>query len=72
MSSQKPQNGTPASSILTPSDLVPPTRSDDIQLLIDGVDRYNPDNAQLLEEYLMQQLQNDEYDLMANLALLKL
>jgi translation initiation factor 3 subunit K len=40
--------------------------------LIGGVDRYNPSNAHLLEEYLLEQLAHDTYDLLANLALLKL
>ncbi|GBB88444.1 hypothetical protein RclHR1_00150040 [Rhizophagus clarus] len=59
-------------SLLTPSPLNPPFRPDVIQSLIDGVDRYNPDNVSILEEYLSTQLQNEEYDLMANLAILKL
>lgn len=59
-------------SLLKPSPLIPVTRPDIIQSLIDGVDRYNPDNISILEEYLGQQLQNEEYDLMANLAILKL
>jgi translation initiation factor 3 subunit K len=59
-------------SLLTPSPLNPSFRPDVIQSLIDGVDRYNPDNVTILEEYLGTQLQNEEYDLMANLAILKL
>ena len=59
-------------SLLTPSPLIPPHRPDIIQSLIDGVDRYNPDNVSILEEYLGAQLQNEDYDLMANLAILKL
>lgn len=47
-------------------------RPEVIQSLIDGVDRYNPDNISILEEYLATQCQNEEYDLMANLAALKL
>ncbi|CAM0136200.1 hypothetical protein VKS41_005406 [Umbelopsis sp. WA50703] len=47
-------------------------RPEVIQSLIDGVDRYNPDNISILEEYLTTQCQNEEYDLMANLAALKL
>ncbi|POY76484.1 hypothetical protein BMF94_0685 [Rhodotorula taiwanensis] len=43
-----------------------------IETLISGVDRYNPSNVHLLEDYLQQQLANDQYDLLANLALLKL
>ncbi|RHZ79806.1 hypothetical protein Glove_140g90 [Diversispora epigaea] len=59
-------------SLLKPSPLIPVTRTDIVQSLIDGVDRYNPDNVSILEDYLGQQLQNEEYDLMANLAILKL
>lgn len=51
---------------------IPPSRTNIIQYLIDGVDRYNPQNAPLLEEYLIQQCQNGTYDCMANLAILKL
>ncbi|BGP34364.1 hypothetical protein JCM10296v2_006179 [Rhodotorula toruloides] len=43
-----------------------------IQTLISSVDRYNPSNVHLLEDYLQSQLSNDQYDLLANLALLKL
>ncbi|CAG8503537.1 1639_t:CDS:2 [Acaulospora colombiana] len=59
-------------SLLTPSPLIPESRPEIIQSLIDGVDRYNPDNVSILEEYLAVQLQVGEYDLMANLAILKL
>src|SRR5947208_3277514 len=54
------------------SNITPSSRSEVIQQLIDGVDRYNPDNVSILEEYLATQCQNEEYDLMANLAILKL
>ncbi|GAA6022283.1 hypothetical protein JCM10207_008915 [Rhodosporidiobolus poonsookiae] len=47
-------------------------RPEHIATLIGGVDRYNPSNVHLLEDYLQQQLANDQYDLLANLALLKL
>ncbi|KAG9306218.1 hypothetical protein G9A89_016122 [Geosiphon pyriformis] len=60
------------SSPLLASSLIPPSRPEIIQSLIDGVDRYNPDNISILEDYLVSQLQNEEYDLMANLAILKL
>ncbi|CAJ0828461.1 9753_t:CDS:2 [Entrophospora sp. SA101] len=59
-------------SLLQPSSLVPPIRPELIKSLIDGVDRYNPDNVSILEEYLITQMQTGEYDLMANLAILKL
>lgn len=35
-------------------------------------DRYNPQNLQVLIEYLAQQVENQEYDCLANLAILKL
>ncbi|BGP13527.1 hypothetical protein JCM10213v2_001453, partial [Rhodosporidiobolus nylandii] len=47
-------------------------RPEHIATLIAGVDRYNPSNVHLLEDYLQQQLANDQYDCLANLALLKL
>ncbi|KAI9006664.1 armadillo-type protein [Phycomyces nitens] len=47
-------------------------RPQPIQSLIDGVERYNPENVNVLEEYLATQCKNGEYDLMANLAILKL
>jgi len=40
--------------------------------LISSVARYDPQNASILEEYLGEQVRDDTYDLMANLALLKL
>ncbi|KAK3828637.1 MAG: armadillo-type protein [Benniella sp.] len=51
---------------------VPASRPEVIQSLIDGVDRYNPDNVTILEEYLATQCTNKECDTMANLAILKL
>ncbi|KAF0554783.1 ARM repeat-containing protein [Gigaspora margarita] len=59
-------------SLLKPSPLIPASRPEIIQSLIDGVDRYNPDNVSILEEYLGTQLNTEDYDLMANLAILKL
>lgn len=50
----------------------PSQRSDDIQTLIDGVERYNLDNLEPLEEYLDQQIRAGGYDCLANLAILKL
>ncbi|KAG0267530.1 hypothetical protein DFQ27_008671 [Actinomortierella ambigua] len=52
--------------------LNPSTRPEVIQSLIDGVDRYNPDNVSILEEHLAAQCTNREVDTMANLAILKL
>ncbi|ORY28514.1 armadillo-type protein [Naematelia encephala] len=50
----------------------PESRTDVIQELIHGVDRYNPSNLSWMEEYLGTQVQTGEYDLFANLAILKL
>lgn len=50
----------------------PATRPNVIQSLIDGVDRYNPDNVSILEDYLATQCTNRECDAMANFAILKL
>ncbi|KAI8369332.1 armadillo-type protein [Radiomyces spectabilis] len=47
-------------------------RPTNIESIISGVERYNPENLSALEEYLNTQCQNREYDLMANLAILKL
>ncbi|KAG5463050.1 MAG: armadillo-type protein, partial [Olpidium bornovanus] len=55
-----------------PSLVAPPTRPPVIEQLIEGVDRYNPDNCELLENYLQHQCASREHDLMANLAILKL
>lgn len=35
-------------------------------------DRYNPNNVSILEDYLYHQIRNEEYDCLANLAILKL
>jgi len=50
----------------------PECRSDEIDTLISGVQRYDPASAAVLEEYLSAQIKDDTYDSMANLALLKL
>ncbi|KAF8167932.1 armadillo-type protein [Crassisporium funariophilum] len=52
--------------------LTPPTRSDVIEDLVSGVDRYNPSNVGILEDYLYHQIRSEEYDCLANLAILKL
>lgn len=43
-----------------------------IGMLTALLDRYNPTNLSFMEEYLGQQVANGEYDLLANLAILKL
>jgi len=50
----------------------PPTRTSVIENLVSGVDRYNPSNVGILEDYLYQQIRSQEYDCLANLAILKL
>ncbi|KAJ1971776.1 hypothetical protein H4R35_005063 [Dimargaris xerosporica] len=54
------------------STLTPATRPESIDHLLNSVERYNPANTEVLEDYLNTQCQNDENDLAANLALLKL
>ncbi|KAF8605186.1 ARM repeat-containing protein [Ceratobasidium sp. AG-I] len=50
----------------------PEARPELVDQLVDGVDRYNPHNANLLEDYLYHQIREKEYDCLANLAILKL
>ncbi|KAF9270395.1 ARM repeat-containing protein [Marasmius fiardii PR-910] len=50
----------------------PPTRTELIENLVSGVDRYNPSNVGILEDYLYHQIRSREYDCLANLAILKL
>ncbi|XP_031550675.1 eukaryotic translation initiation factor 3 subunit K-like [Actinia tenebrosa] len=40
--------------------------------LLNGIDRYNPENLSALEDYVHQQVHDNFYDLDANLAVLKL
>ncbi|KAG9047460.1 hypothetical protein FS837_002174 [Tulasnella sp. UAMH 9824] len=50
----------------------PANRTPIIDKLVEGVDRYNPQNVEILEDYLYQQMKQGEYDCLANLAILKL
>ncbi|WRT67722.1 eukaryotic translation initiation factor 3 subunit K [Kwoniella shivajii] len=50
----------------------PSTRPEVIHELIHGVDRYNPTNLPFMEEYLLSEIKEGQYDLFANLAILKL
>lgn len=50
----------------------PSTRPQQIENLVSGVDRYNPSNGSILEDYLYHQIRENEYDCLANLAILKL
>ncbi|KAH7104214.1 ARM repeat-containing protein [Auriculariales sp. MPI-PUGE-AT-0066] len=52
--------------------LNPTTRPEVIDALVSGVDRYNPQNISVLEDYLYHQIRHREYDCFANLAVLKL
>ncbi|KAH9946695.1 initiation factor 3 [Amylocystis lapponica] len=52
--------------------VTPPTRTPLIEKLVTGVDRYNPNNVGILEDYLYHQIRSEEYDCLANLAILKL
>lgn len=44
----------------------------DIATKLKGIERYNPENMELLVDYLDSQCKNNHYDLEANLAILKL
>ncbi|KAF5377662.1 hypothetical protein D9615_005252 [Tricholomella constricta] len=57
---------------MTSSWLTPETRTELIEDLVSGVDRYNPSNVSILEDYLYHQIRSEEYDCLANLAILKL
>ena len=43
-----------------------------IDNILSGLDRYNPESTTMLQDYVMQQCENQTYDCYANLALLKL
>jgi len=45
---------------------------DDVATLLKGIDRYNPENLNILERYVEAQAAENTYDLEANLAVLKL
>ncbi|KAJ8331692.1 hypothetical protein O5D80_000588 [Batrachochytrium dendrobatidis] len=54
------------------STLRPSYRPEEIHLVVETVDRYNPQNMAILEEYISSQLKTNNYDRTACLALLKL
>lgn len=60
------------STTMASSWITPPTRTELIEDLVSGVDRYNPSNVSILEDYLYHQIRSEEYDCLANLAILKL
>lgn len=65
--------GTPHTcTIFQYTTMAPCQRPEHIATLIDGVARYNPENVNVLYTYLDKQCESGEYDLEANLAILKL
>jgi hypothetical protein len=49
-----------------------PDRPENIDAILNGLDRYNPETTTIFQEYVAQQCENQTYDCYANLALLKL
>lgn len=49
-----------------------PERPENIDTILNGLDRYNPETTSIFQEYVAQQCENQTYDCYANLALLKL
>lgn len=49
-----------------------PERPENIDTILNGLDRYNPETTGVFQEYVAQQCENQTYDIYANLALLKL
>ena len=49
-----------------------PDRPENIEAILNGLDRYNPKVTSTFQEYVAQQCENQTYDCYANLALLKL
>jgi translation initiation factor 3 subunit K len=49
-----------------------PERPENIDAVLNGLDRYNPETTTLFQDYVMSQCENKAYDCYANLALLKL
>jgi translation initiation factor 3 subunit K len=47
-------------------------RPENIEQILNGLDRYNPGTTEVFQEYVVQQCENQTYDCYANLALLKL
>ncbi|OAV93783.1 hypothetical protein PTTG_06247 [Puccinia triticina 1-1 BBBD Race 1] len=63
---------TNANALVTQTWSSPPERPEAIQVLILGVERYDPTQVQVLEDYLTQQCNQAFYDPLANFATLKL
>jgi translation initiation factor 3 subunit K len=49
-----------------------PDRPENIDTILNGLDRYNPETTTIFQEYVVQQCEDKTYDCYANLALLKL
>ncbi|GAB7361347.1 hypothetical protein MBLNU230_g1403t1 [Neophaeotheca triangularis] len=49
-----------------------PDRPENIDTILNGLDRYNPETTGIFQEYVAQQCETQTYDCYANLALLKL
>ncbi|KAI5196619.1 eukaryotic translation initiation factor 3 subunit K [Aureobasidium subglaciale] len=49
-----------------------PERPEHIDLILNGLDRYNPETTTVFQDYVVSQCENQTYDCYANLALLKL
>lgn len=49
-----------------------PERPDNIDQILNSLDRYNPETTTVLQDYVTQQCEDRTYDCYANLALLKL
>jgi translation initiation factor 3 subunit K len=68
-------SNTKADELIAPAeslDVPPSFRTDHITTLIEGVNRYNPESLEVLEEYLAQQCSEGTFDCLADLAILKL
>ena len=49
-----------------------PDRPENIDTILNGLDRYNPETTGVFQDYVASQCENQLYDSYANLALLKL
>lgn len=49
-----------------------PERPENIDAILNGLDRYNPETTTVFQDYVSQQCEDRTYDCYANLALLKL
>lgn len=49
-----------------------PDRPENIDTILNGLDRYNPETTTIFQEYVAGQCESQTYDCYANLALLKL